>query len=175
MNKTIRMGAIMAAGTATLLLAGCQCPGMVARPMMVMPAPPPAPVPPMVESRHERLSADALFAFGRSDIDSLTNRGRNQLDRLVEELRDTGRIRSVSLVGYTDRIGSRAGNDDLSLKRANAVRDYLVSHGVDASLISTEGRGDADPVALCRQLAGERLRDCLAPNRRVEVNIEAVR
>lgn len=175
MNKTIRMGAITVAGMAVLLLAGCQCPGMVARPMVVMPAPPPAPAPPMVESRHERLSADALFAFGRSDIDSLTNRGRSQLDRLVDELRDTGRIRSVSLVGYTDRIGNRADNNDLSLKRANAVRDYLVGHGVDGSLISTEGRGDADPVAVCRQLSGERLRDCLAPNRRVEVNIEAVR
>jgi outer membrane protein OmpA-like peptidoglycan-associated protein len=172
MNKTIRMSVITAAGTAVLLLAGCQCPGTVVRPIVMQP--PPAP-PREVESVHETLSADALFAFGRSDIRSLTDRGRNQLDQLVAQLRGIRRIHSVSLVGYTDRIGDRAYNDDLSLKRANAVRDYLISHGLDGNLITTEGRGESNPVVNCPQLTGQRLHDCLAPNRRVQVDIAAVR
>ncbi|MFZ0872879.1 MAG: OmpA family protein [Rhodanobacter sp.] len=172
MNKTIRMSVITAAAIAVLLLAGCQCPGTVVRPVVM--APPPAP-PRVVENTHETLSADALFAFGRSDIRSLTDRGRNQLDQLVTQLRDVRKIHSVSLVGYTDRIGDKAHNDDLSLKRANAVRDYLVSHGVDGNLISTEGRGESSPVVNCPQLTGQRLHDCLAPNRRVQVDIAAVR
>jgi OmpA-OmpF porin, OOP family len=172
MNKTIRMSVITAAGTAVLLLAGCQCPGTVVRPIVMQP--PPAP-PREIESVHETLSADALFAFGKSDIHSLTDRGRNQLDQLVAQLRGIRRIHSVSLVGYTDRIGDRAYNDDLSLKRANTVRDYLISHGVDGNLITTEGRGESDPVVNCPQLTGQRLHDCLAPNRRVQVDIAAVR
>jgi OmpA-OmpF porin, OOP family len=175
MSKVMRLSVAVATGAAVLLLAGCQCPpGREVRPLMLAPAPAPMPPAPMVEHRHETLSADALFAFGRSDIDSLTPRGHEQLARLVDELHDS-RIHAVSLVGYTDRIGNRAANDDLSLRRANAVRDYLVAHGVDAGLISTEGHGDADPVANCPGLTGAQLRDCLAPNRRVEVNIDVIR
>ena len=173
MNKTIRMSMITAAGTAVLSMAGCQCPGTVVRPE-VMP-PPPAPPAMRMESMHETLSADALFAFDKSDIHSLTDRGRNQLDQLVAQLRGIRRIHSVDLVGYTDRIGDRAYNDNLSLKRANAVRDYLVGHGVDGSRITSEGRGESAPVVNCPNLSGQRLRDCLAPNRRVQVDIEAVR
>ena len=179
MNKTVYMSMIASAGAAVLLAGCCPCPVYRTRPVVVMQVPPmqremPAPAP-MVENRHETLGADALFAFGRSDINSLTGRGRSQLDRLVAELHEARSIHSVGLVGYTDRIGDRAQNDDLSLRRANAVRDYLVGHGVDAGLITTEGRGDDDPVVACPGLTGQRLRDCLAPNRRVEVNIQVLR
>ncbi|OOG59530.1 OmpA family protein [Rhodanobacter sp. C03] len=178
MNKTIHMSMIASAGAAVLLAGCCPCPVYRARPMVMMPAPMqremPAPAP-AVENRHETLGADALFAFGKSDINSLTRRGRGQLDRLVAELHESRSIHAVNLVGYTDRIGDRAQNDDLSLRRADAVRDYLVEHGVDGGVITTEGRGDADPVAACPNITGQRLRDCLAPNRRVEVNITAVR
>jgi OmpA-OmpF porin, OOP family len=178
MNKTIHMSMIAAAGAAVLLAGCCPCPVYRTRPMVVMPAPMPQQEQekaPRVERRHETLGADALFAFGRSDINSLTGRGRSQLDRLVAELREARSIHSVDLTGYTDRIGDRAQDDDLSLRRADAVRDYLVGHGVDGGLIATEGRGDADPVAACPRLTGQQLRDCLMPNRRVEVNIQVVR
>jgi outer membrane protein OmpA-like peptidoglycan-associated protein len=177
MNKTIYMSMIVSAGVVVLLAGCCPYPVYRTRPVVVMQAPPmqqemPAP---MVENRHETLGADALFAFGRFDINSLTGRGRSQLDRLVAELHEARSIHTVDLVGYTDRIGNRAQNDDLSLRRANAVRDYLVGHGVDAGVITTEGRGDADPVVACPNLTGQQLRDCLAPNRRVEVNIQVLR
>ena len=53
----------------------------------------------------------------------------------------------ISLVGYTDNIGSDAYNLRLSEKRAEAVKDYLLKHGVDAGRIQTSGRGKAEPVA----------------------------
>lgn len=71
----------------------------------------------------------------------------------------------VSLVGFTDSIGSDAYNLKLSEKRAEAVKDYLVKHGVDGSKIETSGRGKADPVGDNKTEKGR------FENRRVEVQI----
>ena len=71
----------------------------------------------------------------------------------------------VSLVGYTDSIGSDAYNLKLSEKRAQAVKDYLASHGIDGSKISASGRGKADPIGDNKTEKGR------AENRRVEVQI----
>ena len=121
------------------------------------------------------LSADAVFAFGKADIASVSDQGRDQLDRLVERLHRVKEVRAVNLVGYTDRIGGDAYNQTLSRRRADAVRDYLVAHGIPAEVITAEGRGAADPLVTCTDLSGSRLRACLAPNRRVAVSIVAVR
>ena len=69
----------------------------------------------------------------------------------------------VTVVGYTDSTGSPAINDPLSVARANSVRDYLMTHGVNAGRIATEGRGARDPVADNGTEAGR------AQNRRVEI------
>ncbi|MGH8157138.1 MAG: OmpA family protein [Rhodanobacter sp.] len=121
------------------------------------------------------LSADAVFAFGKADIASVSDEGRDQLDRLVKRLHRVRDVRAVHLVGYTDRIGGDAYNESLSRRRAETVRDYLVAHGVPAEVITTEGRGAADPLATCPDLSGSRLRACLTPNRRVAVSIVAMR
>ena len=71
----------------------------------------------------------------------------------------------VSLVGYTDSIGGDAYNLKLSEKRAQAVKDYLASHGIDGSKISASGRGKADPIGDNKTEKGR------AENRRVEVQI----
>ena len=71
----------------------------------------------------------------------------------------------VSLVGYTDSIGGDAYNLKLSEKRAEAVKDYLVKHGADASKIQTSGRGKADPIGDNKTEKGR------FENRRVEVQI----
>ena len=71
----------------------------------------------------------------------------------------------ISLVGFTDSVGSDAYNLKLSERRAEAVKDYLVKHGIDASRIQTSGRGKADPVADNKTDKGR------AENRRVEVQI----
>jgi outer membrane protein OmpA-like peptidoglycan-associated protein len=52
----------------------------------------------------------------------------------------------ISLVGYTDSRGSEEYNQGLSEKRADAVKTYLVNHGIDAARIQTSGRGEADPI-----------------------------
>jgi OOP family OmpA-OmpF porin len=73
------------------------------------------------------------------------------------------------VVGHTDAVGTDAYNDKLSVRRAQAVRDYLVSKGVDAGLIDVQGRGKKDPVADNKTEAGR------AQNRHVEVEVDGSR
>jgi len=80
------------------------------------------------------------------------------------------------VVGYTDPLGSTEYNQRLSVARANAVRDYMVSQGVPAGIIQTEGRGESDlkvTEADCKAQGKARRRSdliaCYEPNRRVEV------
>ena len=177
MQKIMRQCALAIVSATVLLLVACCGPrGWVMEPSA--PAQPwraePAPAPEMETSRMN-LSADAVFAFGKSDIASVSDEGRDQLDRLVKRLHRIRDIRAVHLIGYTDRIGSDRYNDTLSRRRAEAVRSYLVAHGVSDEIITTEGRGAADPLVTCPDMSGNRLRTCLAPNRRVAVSIVAMR
>ncbi|MFC4727545.1 OmpA family protein [Coralloluteibacterium thermophilus] len=149
-----------------LLLAGC------ATQRRELP-PEPAPPPPQAQVSSVRLSADALFPFGRADI-SNAGHGEGSLGQLAERLSGAQRIESVQVIGYTDRIGSDSYNQELSRQRAEAVRAFLVERGVPPNVIRAEGRGKADPIADCPDLRGAPLVDCLAPNRRVEINIVAV-
>ena len=73
------------------------------------------------------------------------------------------------VTGYTDRIGTAAYNQKLSENRATKVKDYIVSQGIDASRLQAVGKGEADPVADCKGIRGEKLVQCLAPNRRVMI------
>lgn len=140
-------------------------------------APPPVEVaPPAPEPREEtvRFSGDALFAFGKSSIEDLTEVGRDALDALALRLNQAVRVDAVRVVGHTDRIGNAGYNKRLSLARAETVRDYLAAQGVMGSLIEVEGRGKDEPVEECPRLRGPALVECLAPNRRVEVSITAI-
>lgn len=162
-----RLCALVVAGSTLLLVAGCQ------HAVKHAPAPTPATAAPMVQKSHVNLSADALFAFGKSNLASLSANGHDQLEQLTGKLRSARQVESVDVIGYTDRIGSDVYNEKLSQQRADTVRDYLVAHGIAADAIKAEGRGKADPVVDCPKLHGKKLRACLAPNRRVEVNITA--
>lgn len=130
-------------------------------PAPVAAAAPPAPI---------RLSADAMFAFDRADEASMTPRGRQQLSQLAQGLKEQ-HARSVSIVGYSDRLGGSDYNQRLSEARAKTVGDYLVAAGIPASDVHTEGRGASDPLVECRQGNRKALIACLAPNRRVEVTV----
>lgn len=106
-------------------------------------------------------SSDALFDFDRA---VLKPEGRRNLDELI------GRIKSIDLdvviaVGHTDAIGSDAYNQRLSVRRAEAVKAYMVNQGVPADRIRTEGRGKSEPVATNDTPEGR------AQNRRVEVTV----
>jgi OOP family OmpA-OmpF porin len=118
------------------------------------------------------LEADALFAF---DSAELTAEGRNRLDQVVGSL-TTKQLenKQIEITGYTDRIGPETYNQTLSERRAQAVREYLVSKGLPADAISTQGLGAAKPVVGCEGERGAQLIDCLAPNRRTEIEFSAM-
>ena len=119
-----------------------------------------------------RLQADALFAFDRAD---LTDSGKALLDDLMGQLTaDSLQQQKLHIRGYSDRIGDDAYNMGLSERRAAAVRDYLVSKGVVPKYIETQGFGKANPVVDCAGKRGDTLIECLAPNRRTEIEFSAM-
>jgi OOP family OmpA-OmpF porin len=84
------------------------------------------------------------------------------------------KLELVLVTGHTDRIGSQAYNQRLSERRADTVRDYLVSRGVARDKIETLGMGKTQPIpgVVCDQKNRKELIACLAPNRRVEVEVK---
>lgn len=110
-------------------------------------------------------AADAFFDFDKAVVKP---EGKAKLDDLVKAL--SGEDTEVIVaVGHTDSIGSDKYNQKLSLRRANAVKAYLVSKGVPAEKIFTEGKGESQPIADNKTKAGR------AKNRRVEVEVIANR
>ena len=131
------------------------------------PAPKPAPAP---TSEKFTLAGDALFKFDRSGLGDITHDGVAQLDKIAGQLTAASvKGDEITVIGYTDRLGSNAYNQKLSEHRAKTIRDYLVSKGVDAGHITSQGKGEADPVVQCNDKAKAKLIACLAPNRRVVI------
>ncbi len=119
------------------------------------------------------LPADALFKFDRYTQRDLLIKGRYQLDALAAQLVAQGEeINKISLIGHTDRMGSYAYNDVLGLNRAKTIRAYLKQRGVTAD-ITVASKGEYVPITDgCYGLpVGQKLRDCLQPDRRVTVKI----
>jgi outer membrane protein OmpA-like peptidoglycan-associated protein len=104
---------------------------------------------------------DVLFDTGRAELKSGAAR---KLDQLVQFLAEHPE-RRVQIDGFTDSVGSDSYNEELSQRRADSVKAALLSRGVDASRVSTEGYGKAYPVANNNDSGGRQL------NRRVEVVI----
>lgn len=111
------------------------------------------------------LSGDFLFDF---DKDTLTAKGKEVVDNVATQLKSSG-AQQVKVAGYTDRLGSVNYNLDLSQRRANTVKARLVQQGVVAQ-IEAVGYGKANQVKACDGESGQALRDCLRPNRRVEIS-----
>jgi OmpA-OmpF porin, OOP family len=122
--------------------------------------------------RRINLSADALFAFAKHGVDDILPKGREELAAIAGKLKEADNA-SIKVVGHTDRIGSDAANQLLSQRRAQTVREFLVARGVAASAITAEGRGESEPVKDCEDQARTALIACLAPNRRVEIQVDA--
>lgn len=152
-------------------------------PLSLVPSPLPGPVSasftaPMpgtqapVIVRRITLDADTLFAFDRSGVSDILPSGRTHLEQLAAHLSETRALRLVSVRGFSDRLGSPTYNLQLSKKRAESIRDYLIYEGIPAEKVAAVGLGAQDPVVKCDQIYRAALIDCLRPNRRVEVVVE---
>jgi outer membrane protein OmpA-like peptidoglycan-associated protein len=122
--------------------------------------------------RKVTLGADGLFRFDGSSLADLLPEGRRKLDALAGEIKSNlNSVDAVRVTGHTDRLGSSAYNNALSLARASTVRNYLAQSGVPAQNVQVQGKGESEPKVQCAQTGRAELIDCLAPNRRVEIEV----
>jgi OOP family OmpA-OmpF porin len=140
------------------------------------PAPKPAAAPPPPAPKTLAVSSTGLFDFDKA---VLTPEARAQLDKeVVARLAEFSSIKLIHIEGHTDRIGTQEYNQKLSERRADAVKAYLVSKGVDGTKIETIGMGKTLQIKSCPDPSpkGEirnfkQLIECLAPNRRAVVTV----
>ena len=138
------------------------------------PAPEPAPAPkpepkpepkPKPVAEKVTFAADVLFDFDKSVVKP---DGKAKLDDLASKVRGIN-LEVVIAIGHADSIGSDAYNQKLSVRRAESVKAYLVSKGIEANRVYTEGKGEKQPVA------DNRTREGRAKNRRVEIEVIGTR
>ena len=180
LNKTLRSIGLSGAAVALAVLVGCAtteepkpAPAPAPAPATPAPAPAPAPAPtppapkpaPKPVAEKVTLAADVLFDFDKSVIKP---DGKNRLDDLAQKIRAIN-LEVVIAIGHADSIGTDAYNQKLSVRRAESVKAYLVSKGVEPNRIYTEGKGEKQPVASNKTKEGR------AKNRRVEIEVIGTR
>jgi OOP family OmpA-OmpF porin len=136
-------------------------------PAAAAPAPAPAPAPAAAPAAAAKVTyaADAFFDFDKA---VLKPAGKAKLDELVAKTKDIS-LEVVIAVGHTDATGPDGYNQKLSVRRAEAVKAYLVSKGIEKNRVYTEGKGEAQPVADNKTKEGR------AKNRRVEIEVVGTR
>lgn len=166
-----------------------QCdPDLVKKPTPPVPAPTPAPAPtprkeapkpkpepkkaPLAKPLPQKInfSADALFDFDKA---VLKPEGKSMLDDLTRLLQGA-KYEVILAIGHTDRIGGAEYNRKLSVRRADAVKQYLTAKGIAPSRVYAEGKGKTQPLtkpADCKGKKGKGLIACLQPDRRVDVEV----
>jgi OOP family OmpA-OmpF porin len=151
-------------------------PPVVARAPVVAPvaAPPPPPPPPPAPPVRIKVSfsADSLFDFAK---DTVRPAGKQALDAFAAQIKGS-QFDVITVTGYTDRIGSHAYNMDLSTRRAEAVKSYLVeTAGIPADKVTARGADGDAPVTKPDECRGQqrtaKLIACLQPDRRVDVEV----
>ena len=110
-------------------------------------------------------AADAFFDFDKA---VLKPEGKAKLDDLTDKVKGLN-LEVIIAVGHTDSVGADAYNQKLSVRRAEAVKAYLVSKGIETNRVYTEGKGEAQPVADNKTKEGR------AKNRRVEIEVVGTR
>ncbi len=160
--------------TPAMAVAECD-PELVKKPEPPKPAAPPAAAPakPKTCNFTYSLQNDATFTFNKADLNAA---GKEQLDKnVIDKLGNCASVKLLLITGHTDRLGSHEYNQKLSEKRADAVKAYLASKGVKSDATETMGAGktQAVPGVKCDdKLPRKKLIECLAPNRRVVVEVQ---
>jgi OOP family OmpA-OmpF porin len=142
-------------------------------PRQVPPPPPPKPAPeapkpkpkPKPVAEKVTFAADVNFDFDKSN---LKPEGRSKLDDLANKIKAMN-LEVVIAIGHADEIGTHEYNDKLSVRRAESVKAYLVSKGVEPNRVYTEGKGKRQPIASNKTKEGR------AKNRRVEIEVIGTR
>ena len=133
-------------------------PPVVEEEVVVVPPPPP-----VVMYEKTTMSTSALFDF---DSDVLKEEGKVALQALGDEIKaKSGKVVDIDIIGHTDSTGPEDYNQGLSERRAQAVADYIIAEGIDASIIDVSGEGESNPIA------SNDTREGRAENRRVDVNV----
>ncbi len=142
-------------------------PGGVTAPPVAPPVAPPRPAAPPAGPTIEKVTfaADAFFDVNKS---VLKPEGKAKLDDLTSKLAGIT-LEVIIAVGHTDSDGSDAANQKLSVRRSEAVKAYMVSKGIEANRVYTEGKGEKQPVADNKTKEGK------AKNRRVEIEVVGTR
>jgi OOP family OmpA-OmpF porin len=133
------------------------------------PAPAPAPIvvaPPAPRFEKYTLSSTELFGFDSERL----SMPQPKLDQIAAALKTDGGPTQIVIVGHTDRLGSDEYNQKLSERRADAVKSYIASKGVEAGRLQVVGKGESEPVVQCTETNKAALIECLKPNRRVEID-----
>jgi OOP family OmpA-OmpF porin len=125
----------------------------------------PPPAQPQPVSEKVSFAAEALFDFDKATV---KEEGKAALDDLIAKLQGMNTEVMIA-VGHTDSVGTDAYNEKLSLRRSDAVKAYLVSKGLDAARLYTEGKGETQPIADNRSADGR------AKNRRVTIEVVGTR
>jgi len=149
--------------TWTPATAAVGCDGALVPAAAPVAAPAARPAPPVASK--VTFAADAFFDFDKS---VLKPEGRAKLDDLVSKISGVN-LEVIIAVGHTDSVGSDAYNQKLSVRRAEAVKAYLVSKGIERNRVYTEGKGEKQPVADNKTKEGR------AKNRRVEIEVVGTR
>jgi OOP family OmpA-OmpF porin len=132
----------------------------------IAPAPTPAPKPkPKPVAEKITFAADVLFDFDKATIKP---EGKVKLDELAAKVKDIN-LEVVIAIGHTDSIGTDAYNQGLSVRRADSVKAYMVSKGIEPNRVYTEGKGEKQPIA------SNTTRDGRQKNRRVDIEVIGTR
>ncbi|HEV2432274.1 MAG TPA: OmpA family protein [Burkholderiales bacterium] len=136
------------------------------------PPPPPAPEKPKPEPEKPKpvaekvtFAADVLFDFDKAVIKP---EGKSKLDDIANKVRGVN-LEVVIAIGHADSVGTDQYNQRLSVRRAESVKAYLVSKGIEGNRVYTEGKGEKQPVA------DNKTRDGRSKNRRVEIEVIGTR
>lgn len=171
--------------TKEMAIVGCD--GKVAEiaevevPPPLLPPMPPMPdepmTPPAAEPCEEHLTlsddGEALFAFNKA---RLSQNSMSKLDVLIDNIKSFN-VERIMITGHADRIGKTAYNERLSRRRAEAVRDYLLDRQVaQPEQIEVEAKGESEPLVPCEGVRPrKKLIACLAPNRRVVIDVSGTK